>query len=435
VGWILTAYSLVQNIVMPVAGRLGESFGLLRFFFLSVVLFTVGSMLCALAPNIYLLILARVVQALGGGGFLPLSAAIVSRQFPESRQQMKPIDVAGALTFAGAIFCLLAALTAVGDNPRLVASPVFRVPVGLTAVLLGIFWVHEHRVEDPLVDPALVGRPPFLTVNVYNLMFGACVFSFFSFVPYYAVVQFGTSPVESGTILTPRSLVMSVTATLVSLFLLRLGYRLPMALGIGLISLSLFLVGRGWSEVPVDGLRLGPFGLLALQMGLAGLGMGLAAPAANNAVLDLMPERAGAITGLRRMFRSTGGILGTAVVVLIMELVPDRAAGLRAIFAGAAALLMGLVLPLVFLNPGFGPGTPSRRTRQTGANPRAARRLNTRPGQVPEAGRIFSVPRGGPAPGPRKPEENRAGTRNIPAPTFRTAPRSLNLSGWGPRRG
>lgn len=219
-GWILTAYSLVQNIVMPVADRLGESFGLLRFFFLSVVLFTVGSMLCALAPNIYLylLILARVVQALGGGGFLPLSAAIVSRQFPESRQQMKPIDVAGALTFAGAIFCLLAALTAVGDNPRLVASPVFRVPVGLAAVLLGIFWVHEHRVEDPLVDPALVGRPPFLTVNVYNLMFGACVFSFFSFVPYYAVVQFGTSPVESGTILTPRSLVMSVTATLVSLF-------------------------------------------------------------------------------------------------------------------------------------------------------------------------------------------------------------------------
>jgi len=79
VGWTLTAYSLVQTVVMPVAGLLGESFGLLRLFFLSVVLFTVWSMLCGLAPNIYLLILARVVQALGGGGFLPLSAAIVSR--------------------------------------------------------------------------------------------------------------------------------------------------------------------------------------------------------------------------------------------------------------------------------------------------------------------------------------------------------------------
>ncbi len=422
VGWTLTAYALVQTVVMPVAGRLGESLGLLRLFFLSVLLFTLGSMLCGLAPSIYLLILARAIQALGGGGFLPLSAAIVSREFPESRQQMiglfssifplggvigpnlgglilqfvswreiflvnvpiglfilvvlrrlwrpevrKPqrIDVVGALTFAGAIFCLLAALTALGNDPRLVGTPVFWGLLALSALLVGIFWMHERRVDDPLVDPALVARPPFLTVNIYNLVFGACVFSFFSFVPYYAVVQFGMSPVESGAVLTPRSLVMSVTATLTSFFLIRLGYRLPMALGIGLISLSLFLVGRGWSELAVDGLRMGAFGLLALEMGLAGLGMGLAAPAANNAVLDLMPERAGAITGLRGMFRSTGGILGTALVVLILDLVPDRAAGMRAIFTGAAGLLAGVVLPLVFLIP------DSARERGRAGKPRA----------------------------------------------------------------
>ncbi len=182
-------------------------------------------------------------------------------------------------------------------------------------------------------------------------MFGACVFSFFSFVPYYAVVQFGLSPVESGAVLTPRSVVMSVTATLTSLFLIRLGYRLPMALGIGIIGLALFLVGQGWGELVLAGVRLGAFGLLALEMALAGLGMGLAAPASNNAVLDLMPERAGAITGLRGMFRSTGGILGTALVVLVLELVPDRAAGMRAVFMGAAGALVGLVLPLVFAIP------------------------------------------------------------------------------------
>lgn len=82
VGWTLTAYSLVQTIVMPVAGRLGESFGLLRLFFLSVVLFTVGSMLCGLAPNIYLLILARVVQALGGGDFCPFQPRSFRASFP-----------------------------------------------------------------------------------------------------------------------------------------------------------------------------------------------------------------------------------------------------------------------------------------------------------------------------------------------------------------
>lgn len=290
---------------------------------------------------------------------------------PEVRTP-RSVDVIGAATFAAAIFCLLSALTALGNNPTLVGSPVFWGLLGLASIFLGAFWAHERRTQDPLVDPALVGRPPFLTVNVYNLMFGACVFSFFSFVPYYAVVQFGLSPVESGAILTPRSLVMSVTATLTSFFLIRLGYRLPMALGIGIISLSLFLVGQGWSEVAIDGVRVGAFGLLALQMGLAGLGMGLAAPAGNNAVLDLMPERAGAITGLRGMFRSTGGILGTAAVVLILELVSDRAAGLRATFTGAAALLAGFVLPLVFLIP------DSARER------RQARRTGTIPTTVPD---------------------------------------------------
>ncbi len=182
VGWTLTAYSLVQTVVMPVAGRLGEGLGLLRLFFLSVLLFTVGSLLCGLAPNVYFLILARAIQALGGGGFLPLSAAIVSREFPESRQRMvglfssifplggvigpnlgglilqfvswrevflvnvpigllilavlrrlwrpeprrpQRVDVVGALTFAGAIFCLLSALTALGNNPRLLTSAIF----------------------------------------------------------------------------------------------------------------------------------------------------------------------------------------------------------------------------------------------------------------------------------------------------------------------
>lgn len=408
VGWTLTAYSLVQTVVMPVAGRLGESLGLLRLFFLSVLLFTVGSMLCGLAPSVYLLILARVIQALGGGGFLPLSAAIVSREFPESRQRMiglfssifplggvigpnlggiilqfvswreiflvnvpiglfvlvvlrrlwrpearrpQPADVVGALTFAGAVFCLLSALTALGNNPRLVASPVFWAPLALSGLLVAAFWAHERRAKEPLVDPVLVVRHPFLAVNLYNLMFGACVFSFFSFVPYYAVVQFGMSPVESGAVLTPRSVVMSATATLTSLFLIRLGYRLPMAVGVTTISLALFLVGQGWGELALDGLKVGAFGLLALEMGLAGLGMGLAAPASNNAVLDLMPHRAGAITGLRGMFRSTGGVLGTALIVLVLELVPDRAAGLRAVFLGAAGILAGLVLPLVFLIP------------------------------------------------------------------------------------
>ncbi|MBN1685166.1 MAG: MFS transporter, partial [Spirochaetales bacterium] len=86
-GWILTAYQLVQTIVMPLAGKLSEIFSRRASFVAYALLFTVGSILCALAPNVYLLIGARVIQAIGGGGFMPCAAGIVSDEFPEARQR------------------------------------------------------------------------------------------------------------------------------------------------------------------------------------------------------------------------------------------------------------------------------------------------------------------------------------------------------------
>src|SRR5712664_1197036 len=76
-GWTLTGYMLTQTAVMPLAGKLSESFGRMRLF-----------LVCVLAPNIYVLIACRVLQALGGGGFLPIAAGIVAHAFPENRNRM-----------------------------------------------------------------------------------------------------------------------------------------------------------------------------------------------------------------------------------------------------------------------------------------------------------------------------------------------------------
>src|SRR3954447_26804567 len=70
IGWVITAYSLTQTVVMPMAGKLSDDFGRKRLFLGCVVLFTGSSFLCAIAPNVYLLILFRVLQALGGGAFM-----------------------------------------------------------------------------------------------------------------------------------------------------------------------------------------------------------------------------------------------------------------------------------------------------------------------------------------------------------------------------
>ena len=71
------------------------------------------------------------------------------------------------------------------------------------------------------------------------------------------------SSVESGAILTPRSVIMTITSTLVSLYLIRLGYRLPMLAGMACIVGTMLLLSQGWKDLSIGGLLIGTFPLLA----------------------------------------------------------------------------------------------------------------------------------------------------------------------------
>jgi EmrB/QacA subfamily drug resistance transporter len=408
VGWTLTGFQLAQTAVMPLAGKLSESFGRMRVFLVCMLLFTVGSLLCGIAPNIDVLIACRVLQAIGGGGFLPSAAGIVAREFPGNRDRMiglfssifpiggiigpnlggfvvehwswrevflinvpigivvllvllrsatkaeptteRRIDLPGALLFAAAITSLLAGLSLLGQDTSFLSTPAFWTLIVGSAVLLGLFGWQELKTPEPVLDLNLVFRSPFLAVNAYNFIFGACVFGFFTLIPYYAVVQYGMSTVESGAILTPRSVVMMATSTIASFYLIRLGYRLPMLAGMACIVGTMLLLAQGWEQATFLGLQIGTFALLSAEVALGGLGMGLAAPSSSNALLDLLPERVAMVTGIRGMFRSTGGVVGTAFIVLALELSPDKAAGLRSIYTVLAILLLSTV-PLTLLIP------------------------------------------------------------------------------------
>jgi EmrB/QacA subfamily drug resistance transporter len=409
-GWTLTAYMLTQTAVMPLAGKLTESFGRMRVFLACVGLFTLGSLLCGLAPNIQTLIACRVLQALGGGGILPSAAGIVAQEFPHNRARMiglfssifpiggivgpnlgglivqhwswrevflinvpigilvlavlwrqaraeqthrttqPTIDVLGAILFAATITSLLGAMSLLGQDVSLVRSPIFWGLLVGSALLLVAFAWQELRAIEPVLEPRLVVRTPFLFVNAYNFVFGACVFGFFTLMPYYTVVAFGLSPAESGAVLTPRSAVMMAASALSSMYLVRLGYRGPMLAGMAFMVTTLLLLSQGWSELLIGNLRVGAFPLTAAILSLSGIGMGLAAPSSNNAILDLLPERTAVITGIRGVFRSTGGVIGTAAIVLGLELTPDKAAGLRTIFVILAGLLL-LTVPLTLAIP------------------------------------------------------------------------------------
>lgn len=413
-GWTLTGYALAQIVAMPVVGKLAEQFGQMRVLVISVALFLIGSLLCGLAPNIYVLIACRVLQALGGGGMMPSAVAIIARIFPESRNRMlglftsifplggiigpnigglllehfpwrvlflvnvpvglvvvvllarqiatyderpaaaearlRRLDTVGAGLFAGAIVALLLALTFVGQDPSIVSTPTFWLLIAASSALLAVFVRHERRVAEPIIDLDLVTRHPFLVVNVHNFLFGACVWGAFSFVPYYAAVQYGMGPFESGAILTPRSVSSIVLGTATSFLLVRLGYRRPILIGLGVIALSNIILGQGWDGVALGPLDVTPILLLAAVVGMAGIGTGLVMPASNNAVLDLMPERAGVISAMRGICRSIGGIIGTAVFVVALELSQDKAAGLRMMFTAYGILLLAAI-PLTLLIP------------------------------------------------------------------------------------
>src|SRR5690606_21797059 len=86
-GWTITVYSLGQVLMMPIAGRFSDVFGRRRVLLIALALFTVGSLLSALAPTIGALIVFRAIQALGGGAFMPTVTGIVSDHFGEGRER------------------------------------------------------------------------------------------------------------------------------------------------------------------------------------------------------------------------------------------------------------------------------------------------------------------------------------------------------------
>src|SRR5437764_4340787 len=84
--WVLTSYLVSNAIILPISGWLAGVFGRKRFFLLCLLLFTISSLLCGIAPSLGLLILFRVIQGVGGGGLQPMAQAILADTFPPEKR-------------------------------------------------------------------------------------------------------------------------------------------------------------------------------------------------------------------------------------------------------------------------------------------------------------------------------------------------------------
>jgi MFS family permease len=140
------------------------------------------------------------------------------------------------------------------------------------------------------------------------------------------------------------------TAVLASVYIIRLGYRLPMLIGMALVALMLVLLGPGWTQVKIGPVTFGGFWFLASILTIGAVGNGLSTQSSSNAALDLAPDRAAALTGIRNMFRLTGGVISISVVVVGLTFFQDQARGLATIFALLAVPIL-LAAPLALLIP------------------------------------------------------------------------------------
>src|SRR5437667_9937146 len=84
--WTVTAYFLAQAAVIPIVGYVSDLLGSKRVFLIALALFTIGSLLCALAPTKETLFAFRVLQGIGGGALVPISTAIIYRIFPPNER-------------------------------------------------------------------------------------------------------------------------------------------------------------------------------------------------------------------------------------------------------------------------------------------------------------------------------------------------------------
>ena len=387
-GWTITIYALGQIIVMPLAGRLGDQFGRKKVFLGAAALFTIASLACSLADNIYLLVVFRALQAMGGGAFMPTATGIVGEQFGRDRDRaigmftsifpiggiIGPIiggiivtywswreifvvnipiglllimlglrfipsstpkaaarvDGAGAALLALTLLFGMFGISSLGGSGAEPTDPLFIASMAL-ALTLGVLFVrHANRHATPFIP------------NTINFLFGAAMLGFGALVPLYAESRYGIQPLQAGTLLTARAVGMICVAGLAVFALRRTGYRAPMIGGFVLVA-----VGMTVMALPPHGLT--PYAWLAMAAGITGIGMGLSIPASNNASLQLAPDQISAIAGLRGMFRQSGGIVAFSPNGTRLATANSGTAQAYSFVVFAAILL--LMIPLTFLVP------------------------------------------------------------------------------------
>jgi EmrB/QacA subfamily drug resistance transporter len=385
--WVFSAYMLTSTTTVPLYGKLSDLYGRRPLFFIAMVLFLLGSILCGLSQTMGQLIAFRALQGLGAGGLIPLAFIIIGDILPfEQRARTQGLfsGVWGVASVAGpllggilvdqfswrwvfyvniipgflAILLVGIALRESGRapgaaKPSVDFSGAFLLTAGVVILLLGLFelgtptgwtllaaalilfavlfWV-ERRAVDPMLPLPLFRERLFSVAIAQGVLSGWAMFGSTNFVPLFGQGVLGLSATAAGTALTPMMLSWTAASVVGGRLLLRYGYRSLALVGTAGLAVGAYLMTRLTTSSSLA--------YMMLSLGVMGAGMGLAVPAFLIAVQSsVQRSKLGTATATLQFSRSIGGTLGVSVMGVILT--AQLAANLAAAGISAATVSLG----------------------------------------------------------------------------------------------
>lgn len=398
VGWTMTGYTLALATVIPLAGWAADRFGTKRLWMGSVLAFTLGSLLCAMAPNILLLIAFRMIQGVGGGMLMPLGFMILTRVagprrlgrlmavlgipmllgpiggpvlggwlisdfswpwiflvnlpvglcafalaafvFPADRPALsETLDVVGVLLLSPGLAIFLFGVSSLPGRSTL-TDPRVLVP-GLAGIaLIAIFVVHAwFRVDHPLIDLRLFQNPVVARANVTAFFFAIAFFGSSLLLPSYLQQVLNQTPVQSGVHLIPQGLGALATMPMAGILTDRKGPR-----NIVLIGITLIAAGCAILTVGVAG-HLAYLPTLLAGLAIVGMGTGCTMmPLSGASVQALAPHQIARGSTLISVNHQIGGSIGTALTSMVLTSEFNRSGDVSHAYAVVLAIALAMVV-------------------------------------------------------------------------------------------
>jgi MFS family permease len=397
--WMLTAWLISAAVATPLLGRAGDLVGRRRMYLLALGAVAIGSLLSAFAPNLTVMLFARVLQGLGAAVF-PLGFGLVRDAFPSARlagaigglsaimavgsglgtviagpvsavigwrglfalplvlaatglalgyfglsrtttRATGRINVLAAVLLSGWLVALLLPLSS--GNQWGWGSPIVLTLFVVAAILASAWVAVELRSRNPLVDMKIMRLPAVWTTNVTALLTGAAMFGVWAYLPRLAETPtssgygLGVDASTAGLIMLP----MLVTMASVGFVAGPLSRVLPFAAQLTLGAFLSALASLGIAFLH------GNVWTLAAAAAVLGLGTGLVTSSTPNLIVRSVPaDQVGIATGMNANIRTIGGAIGTTVFAAAIGATLG-AAGLPAESGYVAAFVIGAILAVI----------------------------------------------------------------------------------------